>query len=75
MRKRIPASLIKRIETLEQERKTQVTRPVVMLPGLVSVDEWGELAVQMQHILKENIKQQVAPDYGGLPRLELVVTR
>ncbi|NLY16308.1 MAG: hypothetical protein GXZ05_07990 [Gammaproteobacteria bacterium] len=48
---------------------------VALFPELMPVDEWGELAFQMQTILKENIKKETAPDYGGLPKLELVVGR
>ncbi len=72
MRTRIPSSYTKRIEQLERERKTQSLRPVAMFPRLVSVDEWGELASQMQGILKDNVKKETAPDYGKLPKLELV---
>lgn len=72
MRTRIPSRYTKRLEQLEQERKTQTLRPVAMFPRLVSVDEWGELASQMQGILKENVKKETAPDYGKLPKLELV---
>lgn len=75
MRKKIPAALIKRVEKLEQERGTKKHRPVAMFPRLMSVDEWGELAGQMQAILKENVKKDTAPDYGDLPKLELVVSR
>tara|TARA_R110001592_G_scaffold363036_1_gene679423 strand:+ start:36654 stop:36785 length:132 start_codon:yes stop_codon:yes gene_type:complete len=41
----------------------------------VSVDEWGDLAVQMQAVLKENVVTDTAPDYGDLPQLELVASR
>lgn len=75
MRKKIPAALIKRVEALEQERKTRVARPVAMFPRLVSVDEWGVLASQMQSVLKENIKMDAAPDYGDLPKLEMIVSK
>lgn len=76
MRKKIPASLIKRVEELERERRTQTVRPVAMFPRLVSnVDDWGDLACQMQAILKDNIKMDVAPDYGDLPKLELILSR
>ncbi|ELK8327392.1 hypothetical protein RZY45_001070 [Vibrio vulnificus] len=75
MRTRIPSSYTKRIEQLERERKTQTLRPVAMFPRLVSVDEWGELASQMQSILKDNIKMDTPPDYGCLPKLELVASR
>lgn len=75
MRTRIPSSYTKRIDQLERERKTQTLRPVAMFPRLVSVDEWGELASQMQGILKDNIKLDTPPDYGSLPKLELVASR
>ncbi len=75
MRTRIPSRYTKRIEQLERERKTQTLRPVAMFPRLVSVDEWGELASQMQGILKDNIKMDTPPDYGSLPKLELVASR
>ena len=75
MRKKIPASLIKRVEALEQERRTQAARPVAKFPRLVSVDEWGALAVQAQAILKDNIKKDTAPDYGDLPQLEMIVSK
>ena len=75
MRTRIPSRYTKRIEQLERERKTQTLRPVAMFPRLVSVDEWGELASQMQGILKDNIKMDTPPDYGSLPKLELIATR
>ncbi|EHS1183817.1 hypothetical protein KVQ64_002076 [Vibrio vulnificus] len=48
---------------------------MAMFPRLVSVDEWGELASQMQGILKDNIKMDTPPDYGNLPKLELVASR
>lgn len=75
MRKKIPASLIKRVEALEQERKTQSARPVALFPRLVSVDEWEALASRAQTILKENIKEDSAPDYGDLPKLDLIASR
>lgn len=75
MRTKIPSRYTKRLEQLEQERKTQTLRPVAMFPRLVSVDEWGELASQMQGILKDNIKMDTPPDYGNLPKLELVASR
>ncbi len=76
MRTRIPSSYTKRLEQLERERKTQSLRPVAMFPRLVyDVDEWGELASQMQGILKDNIKMDTPPDYGSLPKLELVASR
>ena len=75
MRTRIPSRYTKRIEQLERERKTKTLRPVAMFPRLVPVDEWGELASQMQGILKDNIKMDTPPDYGSLPKLELVASR
>ncbi|WJG10366.1 hypothetical protein [Aliiglaciecola sp. LCG003] len=75
MRTRIPSSYTKRIDQLERERKIQTLRPVAMFPRLVSVDEWGELASQMQGILKDNIKLDTPPDYGRLPKLEVVASR
>lgn len=62
---------LKRLEALEQARGQR--KIVALFPELMPVDEWGELAFQMQTILKENIKKEIAPDYGGLPKLELVV--
>lgn len=53
MRKRIPASLLNRVEKLEAERRTEKVRPVMMVPRLVHVDQWGELAANMQSILKK----------------------
>lgn len=73
MRTRIPASTLKRLEALEQ--KAGKNGPVAMFPRLVSVDEWGELASQMQSILKANVKTDDPPDYGSLPKLELVSSR
>lgn len=75
MRKRIPAALIKRAEKVIKDRGLQKNRPVAMFPRLVSVDEWGELASQMQSILKANVKTGDKPDYGSLPKLELVSSR
>lgn len=74
MRKQIPAALIKRVEHLERSRLLDKRRPVAMFPRLVSVDRWGELAVQMQSILKDNVVTDTAPDYGDLPKLELVAS-
>lgn len=71
MRARVSVNTVKRLEALEQ--KLGKHRSVAMLPRLVSVDEWSNLASQMQAILKDNIKKDVAPDYGELPKLELVV--
>jgi hypothetical protein len=75
MRKRIPANLLNRVEKLEAERRTEKVRPVMMVPRLVHVDQWGELAANMQAILKDNVVKDSAPDYGELPKLELVATR
>lgn len=33
--------------------------------------EWSELASQIQAVLKENVKKDIAPDYADLPKLEL----
>jgi len=46
-----------------------------MFPRLVQVDEWGALASRMQGILKDNVVKDEAPDYGDLPKLELVASR
>ena len=73
MRTRIPASTLKRLEALEQ--KQGKNRPVMMVPKLLPVDEWGELAAKMQGILKANVKTAAPPDYGNLPKLELVSRR
>lgn len=73
MRTRIPASTLKRLETLEQ--KQGKNRPVMMVPKLLPVDEWGELAAKMQSILKANVKTDAPPDYGSLPKLELITSR
>ena len=70
MRARIPASTLKRLESLEQ--KQGKNRPVALFPRLVSLDEWGELAAKMQGILKANVKTAAPPNYGDLPKLELV---
>ena len=75
MLKKIPASYIKRVKALEDGRKTQSARPVALFPRLVSVGEWEALASRAQAILKENIKEDCAPDYGDLPQLELVASR
>ena len=73
MRTRIPASTLKRLEALEQKQGKH--RPVMMVPKLLPVDEWGELAAKMQSILKANVKTAVPPNYGDLPKLELVSSR
>lgn len=73
MRARVSAATLKRLEALERQRGEQ--RPVAMFPRLLPVDDWGELAAQMQAILKENIRKDEAPDYGDLPKLELVSSR
>lgn len=75
MRKKIPVSFSRRVEALEKGQNAQKRKSVAMFPRLVSVDEWGELAGQMQSVLKDNIKKDAAPDYGGLPKLELVASR
>lgn len=74
MRARIPASTLKRLESLEQKQGKH--RPVMMVPKLLPVDEWGELAAKMQSVLKANIKQNEAVDYGeSFPQLRLVPSR
>lgn len=73
MRARVSATTLKRLEALEQQQGTR--RPVAMFPRLVSVDDWGELAEQMQAVLKKNVREDTAPDYGDLPKLELVASR
>lgn len=75
MRKRIPAVLIKQAEKVIKDRGLQKNRPVMMVPKLLPVDEWGELAAKMQGILKANVKTAAPPDYGDLPKLELVSSR
>ncbi|WP_185232744.1 hypothetical protein [Teredinibacter franksiae] len=75
MRKRIPANLLNRVDKLEEQRRTEKVRPVMMVPRLVHVDQWGELAANMQAILKDNVVKGSAPDYGDLSKLELVATR
>jgi len=75
MRKKIPAALINRSEKVIKEKKLQKNRPVLLLPRMLQVDEWNEIASQMQGILKENVMKDTAPDYGAIPRLELVVSR
>ena len=72
MRARVSSATLKRLQSLEQ-RKVK-NRPVAMFPRLVAIDEWGELAGQMQAILKQNVKLDTAPDYGDLPKLELVAS-
>jgi len=75
VRKKISASFIRRVERLEKDRGARKLQPVAMFPRLVSVDEWGVVACQMQAVLKDNIKENAAPDYGDLPKLELVASR
>ena len=75
MRKKIPAELIKRAEKAIKDCGLQKIRPVMMVPEMLPVDEWGELAAKMQAILKANVKTAVPPDYGDLPKLELVSSR
>ena len=70
MRTKISSSMLRRLEALEQ--KQEKSRAVMMAPKIPPVDEWGELASQMQSILKENVIQASAPDYGDLPKLELI---
>lgn len=73
MKAKLSAATLKRLEALEQQRGHQ--RPVAMFPRLVPVDEWDALASQMQRILKGNVVKDAAPDYGDLPKLELVASR
>ena len=75
MRKKIPAALIKRAEKAIKDRGLQKNRPVMMVPRLLPVDEWGELAAKCQAILKANVKTALPSDYGDLPKLELVSSR
>lgn len=75
MRKRIPAALIKRAEKAIKDCGLQKIRPVMMVPEMLPVDEWGELAAKMQAILKENVKLDSAPVYEALPQLKLVPSR
>lgn len=75
MRKRIPAALIKRAEKAIKDRGLQKLRPVMMVPEMLPVDEWGELAAKMQAILKDNVKRDTAPAYGELPQLKLLPSR
>ncbi len=70
MKARVSTATLKRLEALEQQRGQQ--RPVAMFPRLVPVDEWDALASKMQRILKANVVKDEAPNYGNLPRLELV---
>lgn len=72
MRARMSSGAIKRIEALERARGK--SKRVALFPRLVSVDEWGELAVKMQAILKDNVVTDLAPDYGDLPRMEMVTS-
>ncbi|PFG10018.1 MULTISPECIES: hypothetical protein [unclassified Marinobacter] len=73
MKARISATTLKRLGALEQQRGEN--RPAAMFPRLVQVDEWGALASRMQGILKDNVVKDEAPDYGDLPKLELVASR
>ena len=75
MPKKIPAALINRAEKVIKEKKLQKRRPLMMVPRILSVDEWNDLASTMQGILKENVVTDAAPDYGDIPKLELVVSR
>lgn len=75
MRKRIPAALIKRAEKVITDRGMQKLRPVMMVPEMLPVDEWGELAAKMQAILKDNVKRDTAPACGELPLLKLLPSR
>lgn len=73
MRVRVSAATLKRLEALERQKGER--RPAMLVPRLVSCDEWEALAAPSQLLLKENVVKYVAPDYGGLPSLELVVCR
>lgn len=64
MRARIPASTLKRLEALEQQKGH--TRPVALFPVLLPVDDWSIIASQAQAILKKNIREDTAPDYSGI---------
>lgn len=73
MRARVSMATLKRLEALEQARGQR--KVVAMFPALMAVDDWGGLAYQMQTILKANITQDEAPDYGDLPKLELLTNQ
>jgi hypothetical protein len=74
MHKRLPASLINRLEKLELSRRNKKLRPVAMFPRPISVYDWEELAIPAQLLLKDNIRENTAPDYGSLPEPQLVAT-
>ncbi len=69
---RKPTALLRRIEALEQRRGALANRPVMLVPRLMTCDEWEATAAIQQEILKKNVKTHAAPDYSGLPRLRLV---
>lgn len=75
MRAKIPARLINRAEKLIKEKKLKARPPVMLVPNIMQVDEWGDLSSQMQRILKENVRKDTAPNYGDIPKLKLVVSR
>lgn len=66
------ASLNKRLACIEKSRDSGIA--VKKFPICIALDIWGELAVNMQHVLKANIKEDTAPDYVGIPNLELVAS-
>lgn len=70
--KRISNTILRRVEALEQKRGALANRPVMLVPRLMSCDEWEATAAIQQEILKANVKTHEAPDYSGLPRLRLV---
>ena len=73
MRTKISSSMLRRLEALEQ--KQEKSRVVMMVPKIPPVDEWYAPIVPAQSILKENVIQASAPDYGDLPKLELITHR
>lgn len=70
MRARIPASTLKRLEALEEQKEQR--RSVALFPVIQTLENWGNLAVSMQAVLKDNVKRDCAPDYGNLPKIELL---
>tara|TARA_R110001583_G_scaffold153347_1_gene305084 strand:- start:2233 stop:2460 length:228 start_codon:yes stop_codon:yes gene_type:complete len=75
MRKRIPSGLVSRAEKIIRDSNLQRRRPIMLVPRMLPVDEWDCIASKMQRLLKDNVVKDVAPDYGDLPRLELVAAR
>jgi len=45
MRKKIPASFINRTEKVIKEKGLQKRRPVMLVPRMLPVDEWSDLAL------------------------------